>query len=54
MRKRIDNVILHELCHITEHNHSERFYRLMGQAMPEWGVAKMRLDEMAGVLFFDL
>ncbi|HAS1292441.1 TPA: M48 family metallopeptidase [Enterobacter hormaechei] len=50
----MDNVILHELCHIAEHNYSERFYRLMGQAMPEWGVAKTRLDEMAGVIFSDL
>ncbi|HBR1073910.1 TPA: DUF45 domain-containing protein [Klebsiella pneumoniae] len=31
----MDNVILHELCHIAGHNHSERFYGLMGQVMPE-------------------
>jgi predicted metal-dependent hydrolase len=46
--------MLHELCHIAEHNHSERFYRLMGQVMPEWEVVKARLDEMAGVIFSDL
>ncbi|MEQ9849421.1 M48 family metallopeptidase [Pectobacterium brasiliense] len=53
-RECIDYVILHELCHIAEHNHSERFYRLMGQVMPEWEIVKTRLDGMAGVIFSDL
>jgi hypothetical protein len=46
----IDYVILHELCHIAEHNHSERFYRLMKQVMPKWEKVKVRLDGMAGTL----
>lgn len=43
----IDYVILHELCHIAEHNHGERFYRLMNQVMPGWEKTKERLDRMA-------
>ncbi|RLT91702.1 MAG: M48 family peptidase [Ketobacter sp. GenoA1] len=46
-RECIDYVILHELCHIAEHNHSERFYRLMGQVIPKWEMVKERLDTMA-------
>jgi predicted metal-dependent hydrolase len=46
-RECIDYVILHELCHIAEHNHSERFYRLMKQVMPTWERTKERLDGMA-------
>ena len=43
----IDYVILHELCHIAEYNHSERFWRLLTQVMPNWKEVKARLDEMA-------
>jgi len=49
-RECIDYVILHELCHIEEHNHGERFYRLLGQVMPEWKGIKQRLDAMAELL----
>jgi predicted metal-dependent hydrolase len=46
-RQCIDYVILHELCHLKEHNHSEKFWRLIGKVSPEWKQRKKRLDDMA-------
>lgn len=43
----IDYVILHELCHIAEHNHSEKFWRLLSSVMPNWQEVKTRLEGMA-------
>lgn len=49
-RECIDYVTLHELCHIAEHNHSERFYWLMNQVMPTWEKTKKQLDGMANLI----
>ena len=46
----VDYVITHELCHLQEHNHSPRYYRLLGQVMPEWQPIKAKLDGMAELL----
>lgn len=46
----IDYVILHELCHIKEHNHSERFYALLQHVKPDWKASKRHLDSMAELL----
>jgi len=46
----IDYVLLHELCHLQEHNHSQRFYGLLDRFMPEWRSLKERLDGKADLL----
>jgi predicted metal-dependent hydrolase len=32
----LEYVVVHELCHLRELNHSKRFYRLLGEARPGW------------------
>lgn len=32
----IEYVVVHELCHIKEHNHSRRFYREIEKVMPDY------------------
>lgn len=43
----IDYVIVHEICHIKERNHSKNYYSLLERHYPEWKKVKQRLDEMA-------
>lgn len=46
----IDYVILHELCHLKEHNHGPRFFKLLDKHMPSWRERKKRLDDLAEVI----
>ena len=40
----INYVILHELCHLVHHNHSQAFYQLLNQFMPDWQKYKQLLE----------
>ena len=42
----IDYAILHELCHLKEHNHSRAFYSLLDRALPNWRERRLRLNQI--------
>lgn len=46
-KKYIDYVIVHELCHLIEHNHSKRFYLLLDRVMPDWRQRRRQLNIFA-------
>lgn len=43
--KCIDYVVIHELCHLIHHNHSQAFFDLQNIAMPDWEKWKLRLEK---------
>ena len=46
----VEYVLLHELCHLRQHNHSKRFYALLDLHMPDWKERKARLEDMAEMI----
>ncbi len=40
----IDYVLLHELCHLKELNHSKRYYHLLDQVLPDWRERREKLN----------
>lgn len=45
----IDYVILHELCHLQEFNHSAAYYRLLGRVLPDWKRRRERLNRLVAL-----
>jgi len=41
-----DYIIVHELCHLGEMNHSNRFWRLVERTIPDYGCLKKRLKRL--------
>jgi len=40
----IDYVLIHELCHLKEHNHSKHYYQLLDQTLPDWRERRQKLN----------
>jgi predicted metal-dependent hydrolase len=43
----IEYVIVHELCHLKEYNHSSAFFGLLSSVMPDWEKRKEKLETSA-------
>lgn len=41
-----DYVIVHELCHVKEMNHSHRFWALIAKAVPDWRERRRALKKL--------
>lgn len=39
----VDYVVMHELCHLLEQNHSRRFYALLDRTLPGWAALRRTL-----------
>ena len=46
-RNCIEYVVMHELCHFIQPNHSKHFYTLLSTLMPDWKERKRFLDKTA-------
>jgi len=44
----LEYILLHELVHLLEHQHNERFHALMDEFMPQWRLRRDTLN--AGIL----
>ena len=42
-QKTMDYVVVHELCHLREHNHSARFWKLVAKTFPDYKTIRRSL-----------
>lgn len=48
--KVIDYIIIHELSHLIEFNHSKNFYNIIASIMPDWQIQRNKLKEYGFLL----
>lgn len=48
----IDYVVVHEMIHLVERNHTDRFYRLLNTYLPGWEKIKDMLNEYPVIINF--
>lgn len=46
----LDYVLLHEIAHLREHNHSKRYYAVLDRLLPEWRELRRELELWAPFL----
>ena len=46
-RNCIEYVVMHELCHFIQPNHSKHFYSFLTMLMPDWKERKVLLEKTA-------
>lgn len=42
----IEYVIIHELCHLIYHDHTQKFLDLQSTEMPDWEEWKLKLEKL--------
>ena len=42
----IEYVIIHELCHLVHHDHTQKFIDLQTKEMPDWEKWKLKLEKL--------
>lgn len=46
----LDYVLLHEIAHLQEHNHSKRYYAVLERLLPGWKAIRRELEEWSPLL----